>query len=66
MKIQRHVRQDFQPCYIKLESLKEVKLLRAILNGDELTGHGSATIKEMRNKLISEMDTIIEAGGILP
>jgi hypothetical protein len=68
MKIQRHVRQDFQPVYIKLETLEEVKALNEalgwqVVEGDPENLEDALNIKE---RICKELDTIIEAGGILP
>jgi hypothetical protein len=66
MKIQRHVRQDFQPAYIKLETLSEVRDMATILAhyraSDEVMADPLCLAKEIEDELVS----IINAGGILP
>ena len=65
MKIQRHVRQDFQPVYIKLETLDEAKALSELITWD---GNAEWTpgAKEIWDKLTNELDSIIAAKGVLP
>lgn len=62
MKIQRHVRQDFQPVYIKLETLREVQMLSELL---DCTTEDKDVINWGKT-LGSQLDEIDAAGGILP
>jgi hypothetical protein len=65
MNIQRHVRQDFQPVYIKLEDLDEIKDLVRIMGQivrEDLTGDQI----DMIETITCEMENVIVAGGIYP
>ena len=66
MKIQRHVRQDFQPVYVKLETLTEAQNLVEMLTAYRTLDTAMADPLKMAETICQELTTIIDAGGILP
>lgn len=65
MKIQRHVRQDFQPVYLKIETMAELETLFAIITYADPSQHGEPACGQMINNIAPELAAIIEAGGII-
>lgn len=73
MKIQRHVRQDFQPVYIKLETLDEVAQLRqicttayAVQTDKDPEGPLNQDETEIAKTLMAYLIDVLNRKGILP
>lgn len=63
MIIQRHVRRDFQPVYLKIESLEELVTLFDLLSSPE--AHTQVNCIDMKHRICPELAKIIEDKGLI-